>query len=65
MNENKPRSQANPQPSTLEVHTDGAGQIRATGQSLPWLPPYGLVETTEDGRRRVIRHDGSPGRYLD
>ncbi len=55
----------NPKPSMLCVRTDGAGRIRIEGQSLPWLPPHGLVEITEDGRRREICPDGSLGRYLD
>ncbi len=55
----------NPKPGNLCVTTDGVGQIKMHGQSLPWLPPYGLVEITEDGRRRVIHADGTPGRYLD
>ncbi len=55
----------NPRKSTLCVTTNGSGQIEVDGQSLPWLPPHGLVEITEDGRRREIHADGTPGRYLD
>ncbi len=58
-------NETNPKPSTICVTTDGAGQIKIAGRSLPWLPPYGLVEITENGRRREIRPDGTPGRYLD
>ncbi len=62
MENRKPRS--NPSPSTLSVTTDGVGQIKVEGQSLPWMPPRGLVEVCDDGRRRVINPDGTPGRYL-
>ena len=56
---------SNPRKSTLCVTTDGAGQVRVSGSSLPWTPPYGLVEITEDGRRREVLPNGAPGKYLD